>query len=508
MKKGSVTVFLSLVMVLVMSFLFSMLEGARIYCLKDKAQLLTDICMQSMFGNYHEGLWSDYHLLFLDGSWQEEEFLLDKFIWRAMEETKENLGYAEEYLQEGLWELTGLTLQNIRVDCYELATDSEGEAFGQQVRQQMQIEATQAALEELLQLQDQEADLTEYQEQKEGRWEQAWEAIEEAERVEEAQGSEEPYIESEESHVESEEQYVESEEQPEERENPMEYVKEIKNYSMLSLVLPDATRISSKVVTNGNSLEERVLQEGNWQNGQDTNAMDRLWLQYYIQNYFSDYTRDSEKGAEEQTLDYEIEYLIGGSPEDGENLERVVSELLGMREALNFATIMRDASKKQQALAIATAAVGWTGVMPLVKAVQIGVMLAWSFIESVMDVRSLLAGKRIPFMKATNQWSSDLTNCRENINSGVEAQDEKDGLSYTQYLQILLFLRSEKTLRYRCMDLIEQNENVRMDDMIAAIEPIFVYEAKPLFWRFNFLSTQSWEGYNFQVSTVMSYGVE
>jgi hypothetical protein len=77
---------------------------------------------------------------------------------------------------------------------------------------------------------------------------------------------------------------------------------------------------------------------------------------------------------------------------------------------------------------------------------------------------------------------------------------------------MLLFLRSEETLNYRCMDVIEQNlrltegnENLRMDSLIQSIRADFRYEAKPLFWNLIFVKQKTWKGFSFISQGSLSY---
>lgn len=504
--------FLALTLVLVLSFIFSLLEGARVYCFQSRARIVSEQCMQSMFGNYQKGLWEDYHLLFLDGGWQDGEFSMDKFVWRAMEEVTGNLTYRGEHYGEKGWDLTSLTPVSISADRYQLATDDKGQVFQSQVAIMMQLEAASDALDELLRLKDQGHDVEEREKQKEDNWEQAWDAMDEAEEIKKEQeeaAREEGYAKdgAAEGQGESDETKTQQEgaEGAEELENPMDYVKELKSSTMLGMVVSDPSQISGKALERGDFLEDRKLIEGNWQE-EGAGIMDRLWLHYYIQNYFSDYTRDSEKGPAEKRLDYEMEYLLSGRKSDSQNLENVVYRLLGIREVMNFVTIMQDAGKKSLALSIATAVVGFTGIVPLVKAVQIGILLAWAFVESVLDVRTLLEGKKIPLIKRTDQWASDLTDCRKTVESGTKADEDGEGLTYTQYLQMMLFLLSQETLNYRCMDLMERNLNIRMDHMVQAVESEFFYEAEPLFWNLNVLAIDGWESFHLSVPSTMTYG--
>ena len=205
-------------------------------------------------------------------------------------------------------------------------------------------------------------------------------------------------------------------------------------------------------------------------------------------------------------LSYEWEYLFAGKNSDSANLEEVVKSLRGVREVMNFATLMQDTEKKSLALSIATATVGVTGILPLIKAVQAGILLAWAFVESVLDVRTLLAGGKISFLKSPHQWTSDLTNCRKSIQKKEKSEEDEKGWDYNRYLQMLLFLKSKEILSYRCMDLIERNEQVQIDTMLQGIRGVFTYQAKPLFWNFNTIVQKDWEYFSFLVETEFSYG--
>ena len=540
MKRGSITVFLALTLILVLSFLFSLLESARVSCMQAKAWEVTNVSMQSLFGNYQKGIWEDYHLLFLDGSWQGEEFSMEKFAARAMEELTENLSFSAEQAGGRFWDLVDLEPIGFETAAYELATDREGAVFREQAARQMKLEAAKDALKELIPIQELAKEAGAKKDAANGKWDAALEAMdtaeeqlaaEEAERgaegtggagngplvgqgdinrgeqegTEGSAGTKEENT-SENSGPKEEPEDIEEEEAG--TENPMEYVKGLRSSAVLSLVLEDPSGLSGKGLDSKDFLEKRKLNRGLERSGAESEAAvtDRLWLQYYIQKFFSNYTGQSELGPPTRALDYEMEYLIGGNSKDGENLEKAALELLVLREAMNFATIMGDGGKKALALELATAVVGFTGILPLIKAVQIGILLAWAFIESVLDVRSLLAGGKIPFLKRTDQWASDLTDSRGAIENNSKAGEDESGLDYTQYLQLLLLLLPSKTLNYRCMDLIERNEQVQMDTMLQSAECLASYQGSPLFWNLNWLSKRGWDNFVFSGSGKIAYG--
>lgn len=94
-----------------------------------------------------------------------------------------------------------------------------------------------------------------------------------------------------------------------------------------------------------------------------------------------------------------MEYLLEGKTSDQENLEAVLNKLLLIRMGLNFVYLQTDTAKQAEAGAMALAlatAVALPMLEPVVKQV---LLAAWAFGESVMDLRSLMSGKRVALVK-------------------------------------------------------------------------------------------------------------
>ena len=109
--------------------------------------------------------------------------------------------------------------------------------------------------------------------------------------------------------------------------------------------------------------------------------------------------------------------------------------------------------------------------------------------ESVLDVRCLLAGGKIPLVKEPSEWKSDVFSGEKVL--GQKTEKEEKGLSYREYLQILLLTIQEETLAYRAMDMIEQNIRMepgegqfRMDYAIHGVEAEALYQSNMLFLGF------------------------
>ena len=69
MRKAEITAFLSMVFVLLVSFVLGMLEVSVIQTSKSMSRLTVDRAVFSVFGGYQSELFEDYHVFALDGSY-------------------------------------------------------------------------------------------------------------------------------------------------------------------------------------------------------------------------------------------------------------------------------------------------------------------------------------------------------------------------------------------------------------------------------------------------------
>lgn len=449
-QNGSITIFLALTLVLILSFLFSMVEAARVNGLGELAKRKLILETQSLFGAYNQELWERYGLLFLDMSYGTGEPDVRQIEEHLMEEDYEE-GNEKHFYQ--------IALKDVQVEAYALATDREGAEFR---RQACEAAKNQLVESEIKNLESQVAvwnKLENEVDNLEEKWKEALTAEEEAEK------------------------YVENEAGEPLPENPLGYVAQLKGSSLMAVVMEDPSELSTKSMDMSTGLDNRELFCGNMVMEQEKNV-DKLWFVQYLNQYFSCITEEKEQ---EHVLDYELEYCIGGKETDAQNLELVVKKLLQIRESANFVTIMQDSKKQSIAMKMAEAAVGFTGLVPLIKAVQIGILLAWCYIESILDLRCLLSGGKVPLIKDSTQWKSDLFHIQEAVLQSTYAETEK-GMDYKEYLQMLLYTTGERQLTYRAMNVVErnirlfsQNEAMRMDAMVSAVRVQAVYSAKPLF---------------------------
>lgn len=387
--EGSITLFLALTLTIILSLIFSLLEAARVQALVRIARRDLQLRLESAFGRYHVPMWDNYHMLFLDGKDAKGQFNLSVLEGILMEEA------ALEQMERGFYQIS---LKNIEIEKYALATDQKGKFFREQACRAIKEKLAAQTADRIKGILKQGEALEKDSHKAEEKWKQAQEAAEKAKEAAEA------------AKKDGEGEAAKTARKAEKKlpENPMDFVSLWKKSPILTLVVENSFQISPKSISQKNSIQNRKLETGNLEKaGKET--LEKLWLIQYLNTYFSCQSGAGAGGGDSHALDYELEYCIGGKETDSQNLEQAVNRLLLLREAGNFATIMQDSGKQALAMEIAAAAVGFTGLPPLIQAVQVGILLGWSYMESILDVRHLLAGGKVPLIKEVSQWQSDVS---------------------------------------------------------------------------------------------------
>ena len=252
------------------------------------------------------------------------------------------------------------------------------------------------------------------------------------------------------------------------KEGWLNQVERLYRSGMLELVLPDGAELSE------GSLQTPELPSESGRMAKGTRGIsltDHLLVNEYCGRFFRYFPGDSGKMAAETEkeadvresgseggLSYEIEYLIGGKGLDEQNLVCVVNRLLAIREGLNLMHIMSDGRKRQEAQSLAMAITGAAGLSPLVLLTTFFVMSVWALGESLMDIKGLLAGKRVMIFKSAQDWTLKLEELLTIGREGqVRAGGGERGLSYLSWLKVLLLMDEIVCQEYRMMDMIQMN---------------------------------------------------
>ena len=489
------TVFTAMILLLVASLLFTLLESARVSGLHAKAEMNAMLCTDSAFAEYDATLFENYDLLFLDLGYGNGAIELSKLKERMLELGQENLNPKKRLLSGSEANLYRMNVIQAVMEEYELATDDGGNAFYRQVTETAKRELPEAMAEHVLGEIGDTTDVSTAVENPESGVNEANGAITQAR----AQKSEEDRAKQERG---------EAVEPLPDVENPIEFMMTLKTSGILALVTEQPQELSAKEMDLSDALYKRELQKGTAAVGENEGAFDRVWYQMYLSNHFGYYTEQKEN----RVLDYELEYMIGGKSSDKENLESVVNRLLVAREAANVFYLLQDATKMEEALGVATALVGFTGNPIAVELVKAGIVAAWAYVESILDIRTLLAGGKIALVKTQADWVTDILHISESFANAGGARENENGLAYGAYLQEMLFLQNKSELNFRVMNLMEKNVRVlcanekwRMDSMAQEMKVVFTYEAHPLFFRLVTIGNIQNNAYTIEEKQQISY---
>lgn len=277
--------------------------------------------------------------------------------------------------------------------------------------------------------------------------------------------------------------------QDKEKEGWLKQVEQLYQEGMLGLLVPDGHQVSEKLA----STAELPSHTESYEEGAGSGSMvDHVLVNEYCGMFFSQFCsgaeqknisekREKRKGlsktgtdpgettgdgtkpeiqleTQAQVLDYEIEYLLFGNASDRENLSDAVHQLLAVRSGLNLIHILSDSGKREQARALAAVITGAGSITPLILVTTFFVMSVWALGEALMDVKGLLAGKKVVLLKTSEDWALDVENLLVLGRDGtLEAGGGERGLSYLSWLKILLFVEPAVRQEYRIMDVIQLN---------------------------------------------------
>lgn len=453
MRKGSITVYLSLSLLVLLSLITTGLYSARQAAGRVLLASGTEQALFSVFGQYDRDLFDAYGLLFLDGGYGNGSLLPGRLMNEIEQEAKYVLEPGKALIGLAGKDPVGLRLQDNKdtITGYVLATDDGGRAFRRQICEIMEKKLGPAGLVFLEQrlnenrqvLQEQQEEYETYREEDAERYYQEDRAMF-GERVI-------PMTETETEDGTVTE--IDTSGLPDVG-NPIETIRNIQAAGILSAVRPWAWDISSASM-EGTPVSRRSLASGmsmaadGWEG-----RGEKLLLQEYLAEYFPCYSSD-EKGS---GLRYQIEYAVGGRMTDRENLQEVLMQLLVVREAVNFLYLMKDPASRAQADTMANILSLIILAPEAAPVISFTLKAVWAYGESVLDLRNLLDGKKVPLIKDASSWQIPLYGLIFlRVFGDSYRHTDENGLEYKDYLRLLLLPKSADSLSASLMDLVEMN---------------------------------------------------
>ena len=477
-RKGSITVFLALMLGLILSLLSSGIESARMAAARTQILNGLDIGLYSLFGQYDKSLLKDFDIFAFDGSSGGKELDLAS-VYDEVE------AYMKPVLGQNSQELS---LEQGGVTGYQLLTDESGEVFYQQVVSYMRETLGSQGVQLLLKkMRNQQEKIAEAEEKGEAL--ENGKAIEgyDAEMGQASQKSQALLEEKKKQEQQNQGQngftdgstgtLVPAQPQPSAKvDNPIPVIRRMRKIGLLSLVVPLDREVSEKEIDRSTLVSRRELEQGMAMEGRlkkENSATSQALYQVYLMEKMGNYMNPAK-----EALSYQIEYIVAGKGSDEANLKAIATKLLFTREGANAASLYGDTFKMAQIDALATGIASSFLVPPAAAAIRAALVFCWAFAESVLDVKELMSGGKVPLIKSSSDWKLSLEGL-----SGVFGQldsakkSEASGMSYEDYLQVFLLAQSKRVKIMRGMDMVEMKmhakegwENFRLDLCLTALE--------------------------------------
>ncbi len=473
--KGYITVFLSLSLMIILSLVLALYQGARIGAVRMKTECVADISMNSVLAEYSRALYEQYGLLLTDASYGSGHHSVTNIEDHLKDYAQKNFDRSALGGIKNAQTMTAMFCKDVKLTGYSFATDNEGAVLERQILAYMAAEPVGAMLTDVL---DNSAVLEE----------NGFDSTDVETMISDNQKSIDEidmptYIND------------EGEEATYSVGNPADAVNSKKRLGLLNLVIKDADKISRARAFLPQYASGRELNRGTGlDETEDISETEKLLLDQYYSEKCSRYGNEFEKSL----LKYQLEYLIYGNASDFENLDEMAKTLLFWREASNLAYLVGCSAKIKEVEIMAATLSSVVMVPELYSLVKSSIIMAWSFAESVSDLNILFSGGRVPLLKSDSTWKLGLKEMLK-FDEHLDSSDCGEGLYYKDYLRIKL-LTTEKDVKIkRMMDIIEMdirqthgNRDFMLDYCIDVLRAEFVIGTK----------------YGYEASIERTYGYE
>lgn len=513
-KNGSITVFLTLIFIVIMSLITAVIENTRVLSSKGYISVAANSAAEMVMGEYNKELYDEYKL-FGYGGYNglgemdiNEEFmgvLNDNLAVRPQKDTYKT--YSDIY-----------RFSNVNSEIIKCMKLPEEKYLEEQISEYLKLS-----------LVDDIKDAVSNKQQPNLKNKIDTQALEVAKDYENGKYDEKNDIEDGDENNENtndndsnpEENNTGGEDEPIEDSaggNPLESLKDIVKDGVLSLVC-DEINVSENNITprktpdenkENTNEEQETFSAGDYlKNFIDRNNMDNdeeegllskseIKTKYiiYAKKMLSSYINNLDK-----TVDYGMEYLAAGKESEKDNLLYVVNRFMVMRMGVNYAYILSNTALKEKALATATVIAGIVGIPAVITAVQYTILTILAYEESCIDVRALLQNRAIPMIKNSENFKmkyEEICIATKNLFKKKAMQYEKTSdninvaeFTYEKGIMLLQMIVPVNVMKERLLDVIQQdmqkrfNQTFSIDNCICYAEYKVTYDIP---YAFSYLS--------------------
>lgn len=453
---GYLTVYVALTLTVMLSLCLTLIEGTRRHTVSFEAECVMDIGLDSVLAEYHRVLMQRYGLFMIDTSYGTDYPSYYNTEQHLAEYLSRNLSCEDCGLLSFLYrDLLGMELEDVQVQKVSLATDDGGRVFQQRAAECMRNRLGLEIVDDLLEWMEIVDGYGLLEGDVEGQLDRVSAELQQYQGMEKQIG---------------EEEWIKLE-----IKDPTETVRRLRSEGILKWVVEDVSELSEVTVDTAQYISGRTargqVNHGSYSGQEQLGLVDNVFLLEYFLNYAGRYGATME----DSLLQYQVEYLICGNGSDRDNLRQTANLLCGIREAANVIHLLGSETKRAEVEAVAAILSGAVALPELKPVFETAMILSWAYLESLYDVKILLAGGRVELLKTDANWHYSLDNI---WSVPAQAQGaEGQGMTYEEYLRILLYLQPPDTLTLRFMDLMEMdirrtpgNRCFRMDGCIDGLE--------------------------------------
>lgn len=436
---GSITIYLTLTMLIMMSLLLTLLEGIRMKTMEFQAKCVVDIGMDSIFAEYHREVLNRYGLLLVDTSYGDsfgdtektEDHLLQYMNMNFVPEGRNNIVNYRD--------LTALHADNADVLSVTYATDEGADVLRYQIIRYMKEQSGLSYADTLFSLKDNSVL-------------NAGETLQDYGQIEVNTN-------------------------PDIGVNPYEgLLTAMMNHSVLDYAIEDPSVLSRKSIDSDLYASHRELQEGDglWE---EQDSVSGMINQELCTSYYMDMCGRYMDIKEDTALDYEVEYLLQGKDTDKKNLEKVADDIFQMRYAVNAAYLFTNGPKCAEAEAAAAVLAAILLNPELTEPIKAVILAAWCYAESLQDLRMVYDRKKVPHVKTDSNWDIAFHELLTFAYHLDEYQESEEGMEYKDFLHTFLLTKNRHTVQKRFCDIVEMNirrtegnSNFKMDNCVYQME--------------------------------------
>lgn len=433
---GYITVFLSLTFMVLLSLILVLVEGARSNGAKFMSEYAVDVGMDSILGEYHKELFNRYDLLFIDTAYGTGDCNIERVTEHMKKYVDRNLFTKNNPNSFRNNDLFGLSVNETVSYGASYITDNEGEVFRRQAEDERKQMLGIYILNDVIGDTEKEK-IIEYEEKDYSSQRQDVEN----------QINQTRNIKVKNANGEYEEIKIN---------NPADGVNSKRGMGILLLAIKDTSKLSTSKIDLNERLSNRNINVGVGVNSEKYGVEtpgDILIFKNYIDTYFGSYRNEKEKS----NLKYEKEYIIAGKEGDIENLEAVAKRIFAIREASNIEYLLSDQGKRAAVKTVALAVSAVAQIPELAELIEYSILFAWAFAESVVDMRCIYCGGKIPLVKSDASWKTDLDGILSNSFMDYDGETGGEGMSYEDFLKSFLMIMDIKDQTFRALDIMELN---------------------------------------------------